>query len=257
VVTCTFNPGDLRLGNGFTLVELLLVILLSAFLITGMVQIVSAATSSFRLQDNQAEVMENGRRAIATIRRLVRQAGFSPQPWNAMYSREGLTAATADDVSSRSDRLVFRSWSDTNCFDNQNPAVNESGEPAFYLRESLFDLNSNRDLAHTCRYGPDESGLVTQINHQGFVRNADSFQALYGEDTVGDGQVDRWVKAGEWATADRVLAIRLGLLLHGSDAVVEASRHTYRVLDRPFTPSADGRIRHLFIFTSMIRGGGA
>jgi len=250
------HPVRKRPQQGFTLVELLLVLLLSAFLITGMVQIVSAASSSFRLQDNQAEVMENGRHAIATISRRIRQAGFSPKPWNSSYSREGLMAGTADGVTSRSDRLVFRSWSDTNCFDNQNSVTDESGEPAFYLRESLFDLNSNYDLAHTCRYGPDESGLVTQINHQGFVRNADSFQALFGEDTVGDGLVDRWVKAGEWTAADRVLAIRVGLLLHGSDAVVEATRHTYGVLDQPYTPRADGRIRHLFVFTSTIRGNG-
>jgi len=255
-MTCRPKLASRPSSPGFTLVELLLVILLSAFLITGMVQIVSAASSSFRLQDNQAEVMENGRHAIATISRLVRQAGFSPEPWNAFYSRQGLTAETADRVSNRSDRLVLRSWSDTNCFDNQNPVVDEGGEPAFYLRESLFDLNGNHDLAHTCRYGPNESAFVTQINHQGLVRNVDSFQALYGEDTVGDGQVDQWVKGGEWAAADRVVAVRIGLLLRGSDPVVEAISRSFAVLDQPYTPSADGRVRQLFLFTSTIRGSG-
>jgi prepilin-type N-terminal cleavage/methylation domain-containing protein len=254
LMTDRLKMAGIRSAPGFTLVELMLVILLSAVLITGMVQIVSAASSSFRLQDNQAEVMENGRHAIVTISGLVRQAGFSPEPWDTSYSREGLTAASADGISSRSDRLVVRSWSDTNCFDNQNPVVDESGEPAFYLRESLFDLNSNSDLAHTCRYGPDDLGLVTQINHQGFIRNVDSFQALYGEDTVGDGQVDQWVGGGEWDTADRVLAVRLGLLLHGSDAVLETGRRSFTVLDQPYTSNADGRVRHLFEFTAMIRG---
>jgi type IV pilus assembly protein PilW len=254
LMTHRLKMAGIRSAPGFTLVELMLVILLSAVLITGMVQIVSAASSSFRLQDNQAEVMENGRHAIVTISGLVRQAGFSPEPWNTSYSREGLTAASADGISSRSDRLVVRSWSDTNCFDNQNPVVDESGEPAFYLRESLFDLNSNSDLAHTCRYGPDDLELVTQINHQGFIRNVDSFQALYGEDTVGDGQVDQWIGGGEWETADRVLAVRLGLLLHGSDAVLETGRRSFTVLDQPYTSNADGRVRQLFEFTAMIRG---
>jgi type IV pilus assembly protein PilW len=244
-----------RPGRGFTLVELLLVILLSAFLITGMVQIVSAAGASFRLQDNRAEVMENGRHAMATIGRLVRQAGFSPQPWNDAYSREALTAATADGISNRSDRLAFRFWSDTNCFGNRNPVVNARGESVFYLRESLFDLNGNGDLAHTCRYGPSAAKLVTQLNHQGMIRNVDSFQALFGEDTIGDGQVDRWVKGGEWAGADRILAVRIGLLLHSSDEVLEVSRRTFDVLDQPYTTRLDGRHRQLFVFTSWIRGG--
>jgi len=235
-------------------VELMLVILLSAVLITGMVQIVSAASASFRLQDNEAEVMENGRHAMAAIGRLVRQAGFSPQPWNDDYSREGLTVGTADRVSNRSDRLVFRFWSDINCFDNRNPVVDSGGDSVFFLRESLFDLNGNNDLAHTCRYGPSASELVTQINHQGMIRNVDSFQALYGEDTVGDGQVDRWVTGGGWAAVDRVLAVRIGLLLHSSDEVLEFSRRTFDVLDQTYTTRADGHIRQLFVFTTWIRG---
>ena len=47
--------------DGLTLVELLVAVLIAAFLIIGLVQIVMAARGSFRLQENQAEVQENGR----------------------------------------------------------------------------------------------------------------------------------------------------------------------------------------------------
>lgn len=250
------NHFSIQSQIGFTLVELLLVVLLSSILITGMVQIVSAASSSFRLQDNQAEVMENARHAIATIGRSIRQAGFSPEPWNPTFHQDSLMPESLDHVSSRSDRLVLRSWSDTNCFDHQNPVAGENGEPAFYIRESLFDLNSSSDLAHTCRYGPTESELITQINHQGFVRHIDSFQTLYGEDSDEDGQIDLWVKGGLWTSAEHVLAVRVGLLLHSSDPVLESSKSTFSVLDHEFTSRADGRLRELFVFTTAIKGHG-
>ena len=241
-------------ARGFTLVELLLVLVLSVFLMAGLVQIVSAASSSFRLQENQAEVMENARHLMSTIGAMVRQSGFSPEPWNEEYPRLGLMEETADQVTSKTDRLVLRYWSDTNCFDNRNPVVDEVGQPEFFIRESLLDLNSRSDLTHTCRYGPDDSALVTQINHQGFIQNVESFQLLYGEDTSGDGTVNHWAKGGQWASADGVLAVRIGFLLRSTDAVVEATPQTYSILDQPYTASADGRLRQMFVFTTVIRG---
>ena len=59
--------------KGMLLAELLIAALLSAFLVIGLVQIVAAARSSFRLQENEAEVQENGRHAIATLGVLIRQ----------------------------------------------------------------------------------------------------------------------------------------------------------------------------------------
>ena len=40
------------------------------------------------------------------------------------------------------------------------------------------------------------------------------------------------------------------------DVVLETSRRSFAVLDQPYTSNADGRIRKLFVFTSMIRGDG-
>jgi type IV pilus assembly protein PilW len=244
-----FSPQD-----GLTLVELLVTLLLSAFLILGLTQMVSAAGNSFRLQDNQAEVQENGRYALLTLRQLIRQAGFNPQPWNPGFEPQGLTPESADRISTHSDRLVLRSWSNTNCFGNRNPAMDDSGEAAFHIRESLFDLNSSKNLAHTCRYGPTPSEFVTQINHQGLVRNVESFQALFGEDINDDGQVDRWVKGGEWDDQERVLGIRIGLLLSSTDAVLEAAPQLFRILDSEYKATADGRLRRLFLFATTIRG---
>jgi len=241
---------------GLTLLELLVASLVSALLIMGLVQIVTAARNSYRLQDNQAEVQENGRYALTTLGRMIRQTGYVPQPWIEDLEPQGLTAQTQDQVTSRSDRLAIRSWSDTNCFDNRNPVEDSAGEPAFHIRESLFDLNDRNDLTHTCRYGPTPSEFVTQVNHHGFVRNVESFQALYGEDTNGDGLMDRWVNGGGWTDQKRVLGVRIGLLLRSTDPVVEASGQSFQVLDSEYNASADGKLRQLLILTTTIKGRG-
>lgn len=244
----------MRKHKGLLLVELLLAALLSAFLVIGLVLIVSAARGSFRLQENEAEVQENGRHALDTLAVLIRQAGFSPQPWNEQYEAQALTSDTRDRVSNRSDRLAIRSWSNLNCFDNRNPVEDETGAPVFYLRESVFDLNSRRDLTHTCRYGPTDAEFVTQVRRQGFVRNVDSFQALYGEDRDHDGNIDAWVRGGEWSDEKQVLGVRLGLLLGSSDAVVEHAAQDYAVLDTRFSARADGKLHQAFDLTAAIRG---
>ncbi len=245
---------QIRRQKGMLLVELLIAALLSAFLVIGLVQIVGAARSSFRLQENEAEVQENGRHAIATLAVLIRQAGFSPQPWNESFQLQALTSDTHDRVSARSDRIALRSWSNLNCFDNRNPIEDESGEPAFFIRESVFDLNSSRDLTHTCRYGPTDEEFTTQIRRQGFIRNVESFQALYGEDRDHDGSIDRWVHGGEWSDERQVLGVRLGLLLYSSEVVVEQVAQDFSVLDFQYRTRADGRLHRLFEFTATIKG---
>ena len=247
-------PVTLYRQRGLLLAELLLAALISAFLLTGLVQIVTAARSSFLLQENEAEVQENGRYAVATLSALIRQAGFSPEPWNESFESPSLLAETRDRVSSRSDRLGIRFWSDLNCFDNRNPVEDGAGEPVFYIRESVFDLNDRRDLTHTCRYGPTASELVTQIRREGFIRNVESFQAIYGEDSDNDGNIDRWVRGGEWLAEAQVLGIRLGLLLGSTEVVTEQATQNFSILDLEYSSPADGKLHRLFEFTSAIRG---
>jgi type IV pilus assembly protein PilW len=242
--------------SGLILIELLVAVLISSILIIGLVQIVQASRSSFRLQENQAEVQENGRYALTTLAKIIQQTAFSPQPWNDSFEPQGITPETQDRVTSRSDRLAVRSWSNTNCFDNRNPIVDEFGEAAFYIRESRFDLNDRRDLTHTCRYGPTEADLVTQVNREGFVRNVESFQVLYAQDSNADGHVDQWVKGGDWSNEQLIIGVRVGLLLNSSDSVVERTSQTFSILDLTYKTPADGKLRLQLAFTTAIKSRG-
>lgn len=240
--------------TGFTLLELLLTLALTVLLILGLVQIVSATSTAGSLQRNQAQIQDHARFAIAVLSRAVRQAGYRPEPWNVAYGPEALTPQTANGVTATGDRLAVRSWSDLNCFDKRNPELDSEGHPRFYLRESVFDLSRDYGLTRLCRYGPNADVLTTQIQRQGMVSGVESFQVLYGEDGDRDGNVERWVTAGQWGDPERVVGVQIGLLFASEQAVVEPLTQEYEVLDAAATAAADGKLRQVFDFTVAIRG---
>lgn len=239
---------------GLTLIELVVAMALTAVLVLGLVQVVSAASAASSLQRNQAQVLDRARFVIGILGRTARQAGYRPEPWSATYDPAALADGNLDDATAAGDRLALRGWSDLNCFDNRNPDHGADGRPLFYIRESVFDLNAAGNLAHTCRYGPAPTELTTQIRRQGLVPGVEAFQVLYGDDSDGDGNIDAWVRAGQWADPRRVLGLRIGLLLAGDDAVAEPAARTFDVLDDARQAPADGRLRHLFEFAVALRG---
>jgi prepilin-type N-terminal cleavage/methylation domain-containing protein len=241
-------------ARGLTLIELLIAVALTAVLVLGLVQVVSAAAAASSLQRNQAQVLDRARFVIGVLGRTARQAGYRPEPWSVTYDAAALADGNLDGATAAGDRLALRGWSDLNCFDNRNPDRDADGRPRFYIRESLFDLNSLGNLAHTCRYGPAPTELTTQIRREGMVPGVEAFQILYGEDGDGDGNVDAWVRAGQWADPQRVLGLRIGLLLAGDDAVADPAEQAFDVLDDARQAPADGKLRRLFEFAVALRG---
>lgn len=243
-----------RTAYGFTLVELILVMTLTALLITGLVQIASAASSSTLLQRNQAQIQENARLAINQLSAVIRQAGFNPRPWDEDFQPLGLSEYSLDQLTVSSDRLVILGWSDTNCFNNLNDKLNDSGEPAFFIREFQFDLNGSKGLTQQCRYGPSPGSLVTQIRRQGLVQGVESFQVLFGDDPGLDGSIDTWVRAGNWSNPQNIRGVRVGLLLVGEDPVTEGKPVVLSILDSIVRKRADGHLRRVVQFTNAFRG---
>lgn len=245
--------GRIVAQGGLTLVELLVAMAISAALLLGLVKMVTASGSAARLQDNQALLLDRDRYASRILGDAIASAGFSPLPWQSGLDRRAVAAGTVDQLTGRSDRLVVQTWSDRNCFDNLNPVRGGDGRALFYLRVSAFDLNGSKYLTRSCRYGPAPDAMVLQVRRQGLLAGVESFQAMYGLDTDGDNNVDRWVRAGGWLDESRIRAVRIGLLLAGPDSVGEKFRRDYRVLDTVRTAPPDGRLRRQSDLTFSIR----
>jgi type IV pilus assembly protein PilW len=241
-------------ASGLTLIELLVALSLASLLILGLVQIVAAASAAGSLQLNQAQIQDHARYATNLLSRAVRQAGYRPEPWNDAFTAEAFTAESADNVTPAGDRLAVRNWSDLNCFDNRNPDRDSDGNPRFYVRESVFDVNHEGSLTYLCRYGPTTADLIVQIRRQGLVPGVESFQVLYGEDADGDGNIERWIPAGAWVDPVHVLGVQIGLLLAGEDVVAEPVARRISVLDAVMAAPPDGRLRRVFEFAVAMRG---
>lgn len=239
---------------GLTLVELLVALALTAVLMLALVRYATAAGASQRLQDNQALFQDQARVVFRMLSAAIAEAGFAPAPWNPSPETSDPFAGSSDGVTSRSDRLVVRAWSDRNCFENLNTEADADGRPAFFLREQAWDLNDDAQLTRTCRYGPDESAMITQVRRQGRVPGVEAFRLRFAVDGDGDRNADRWVAAGAWTDPGQVMGVRVGLLLRGADAVVEPVAGAHDVLGVTFRSPADGRLRNVLEFTIAARG---
>ncbi|MFK5947320.1 MAG: PilW family protein [Methylococcales bacterium] len=62
--------------QGMTLIEIMVALLLGAFLLAGVMQIFLSSRQSYRIQDNLSRMQENGRFAMEFITRDIRMAGY-------------------------------------------------------------------------------------------------------------------------------------------------------------------------------------
>jgi type IV pilus assembly protein PilW len=241
-------------SHGFTLFELVISMALGATLVTGITQLTLAVGASYRLQQNLGAVQENARFAFETIGREIEGAGFVNEPWLSDAKPGAIGDRSVDAFTSSGDRVSVKRLTDQNCFENRNTALDENGAAAFYLRESTFSINSGDSLALTCRYGPDASGMITQINNLGLVEDAAAFQVLYGEDSDNDDDADRWVPAGSWLDETNIRSVRLGLLLASPDTLVKSPEASEYILGERVNIPADGRLYRVFETTFAIQG---
>jgi len=246
--------GSFKRPHGFTLVELLIGMALAALLTAGVSQLTLATARSFHAQQSLGALQENARLAFTAVGEEVRSAGFRQEPWRSETAIPAIGPETRDGFTTRSDRLVLRRWSDRNCFDNPNPELDGAGRPRFDLRETGFTLGASDNLAVTCRYGPSADALITQVNNMGLAQNAEAFQVAFAEDFDGDGNADRWVRAGGWDAQQGIMAIRLALLLATPEPVGDDDTGALLVLDEQIPTPADGRKRRVFDATFAIGG---
>ncbi len=238
-------------GRGMSLMELLIAMALSSFLTLMLVQMAMAARGSFKLQESLAELQENGRFFADLVSGEIGASAYHPKPWLHESTPIGLMIDSVDSSGRNSDRLVSRNWSERNCFGALNSDRDSTGQPHFYLKESTLEMN-NGNLAISCRYGPNAAEMTAQINRQGAIPQVEVFQALYATDSDEDGEIDSWLRAGDWTSPEQVRAVRLGILNSSRESIGVQEAQVFQVLDFSYTAPADGRLRRVYSFTVPI-----
>ena len=244
----------LRLHHGFSLMEVMIGMLLSTILMSGIVRLLSESVSAYHLQLSQSHMEESSRYAYDVMTAHISQSGYQPKPWQGELKLPALTDETLNGNSLRGDQLGLQRWSTHNCYGNENPVKNGDGQPEFHLLQTRFRVNNSQNLAMTCRYGSGHSQLKTQINNYGLVEDVESMQVLYAEDRNGDNIADHWVSGQSWQQEGNILAIKVALLFSTRQAFGQPASTQFTLLDETVARPADGHLRKTSTFTVAIRG---
>lgn len=182
-------------SRGYTLVELMVVVGLSALVMAGVYTIYEAQQKSFTAQDQVVEMQQNGRVALDIMEREIRLAGYDPDPnGTGAFASAAITVARAGQISFTSDL-------------NDDDDVLDLAEAIdFGFSDALNnDADPNRN-------GLPDKGGVLPLGRQiggagGYQPIADNIEAVgfaYAYDNNSDGQLDLNPLTGmiNWAIPD-------------------------------------------------------
>lgn len=181
------------LSLGFSLIELMIAITVSMFLILGLATILFSVRSTFSTQDHLTQLQENQRFLISVLSNSIHDAGYFTTPLvdNAKTALPASTATNADGTSFAAGQSLAGATGSGTASDTLNTRfqttsgdslmncegmTNTSGAPLVYVNS--FAVNSSKQL--TC------NGSV-------LLDNVTSMKILYGVDSDGDSSVDMYL----------------------------------------------------------------
>lgn len=256
--------------HGFTLVEIMVAITLSLFLIGGLVQIYASSKRSSTIQRNLADYQEVQRFALDLLNRDIRMAGFFDQsvqtaikpvdkffinPDDSTDSRNTANASGTD-----SDVITIQYESDKDCLGNSISTdllenIGPNGNTVainnyFILNETLYCKGND---------GGTAGGARVVIPPQPLIEGVVNMQVLYGENTdpFKPGEpptANRYVHIEDVTRMDRVKTVRIALLFKTLNPVKDKAENvTYKMLDAPEFSSNDKYRREVVTTTIALR----
>ncbi len=239
-------------NRGFTLIELMIVMLLGSGVMLAAIQIMLSNYRVSSVTDNSHRVSENGRFATTILTRELRKAGFR-NPQNG-YISGMFDIANTQDYSAASDviAVILDPDDDLDCTGADLPMAHAN------------DVISNRFFIDTvdgvntlmCQTLVADTG-VKIIDPIGLVPGIDDMQFLYGV-RGNDDQINQYVSAThvgshleDWRD---VLAIKVGVLSSSGSVAGTGDdlERKYNVLNRPTQTFNDQQARKVFTTTVML-----
>lgn len=266
--------------SGHTLVELLVAMGLSLFMMAGVVQVFSSSSHTFAMISEQSLLQENGRVALGFIERQARRAGFM----------ENINADSFSDSTRRNvqifplieafdnSQVSFAAGAVVTGLDNSSVRGVKDGSDIVHIRYQKSERTLFRDCLNTRLHGADEAVIVSFFVHedgrlrcrgarhsdgvrraQDLVEGVEDMQILYGVDIDAELPIkaDKFVTAreidlnpageSEWLY---VVSIKIALLVNSGQKRESATRgdgaeREYQLFgeNRVFS---DGKMRGVF-----------
>lgn len=247
---------------GMTLIEIMIALLIGAFLLGGVMQIFVSSQQTNRMQESLSRLQENGRFALEFISKDIRRAGY----WGCLLpSSPDVDIAGTNDNTANGDNID--DGTDTLTLIGAFVLV-PTGTCGVSVAPALASDPSSRIF-----YKINGSTLQQDTNGQnnGLIEGIEDMQILYGVDTdddddgntntsAPDGPANYYVSANNIPDLDangapdwfRVISIRISLLAATLDDNLAAQPLSYTYNGVTTTP-ADRRIRRVFNTTVAVR----
>lgn len=237
---------------GMTLIEIMIALLIGAFLIGGVLEIFINSRQTYRMQEDLSRLQENGRFATQFISNSMRMTGF----WGCLIPNNPDTdvagadnnAVTGDSIDDGTDTLTLKG-----AF-TLTPAVT-CGSSANVANSCGVGVNCYTDASSTITYTINNTVLQQNTNGQtnSLVEGIQDMQILYGADTDADYTPNYYVPAGTVGLVmAQVVSIRISLLGVTLDDNLTAQPVPYTYNGTTTTPT-DRKIRRVFNATIAVR----
>ncbi len=247
-----------RQQQGLTLIEIMIALLIGAFLLGGVMEVFLKSRQTYRVQEALSRLQENGRFAMDFLARDIRMTDYrgcqggslsTPKQPKSLYDtatrsiNEALVgvngAPNANSAMDAPDSITAR-WSENGCNDVvTTPCSTDLNQECPENR--AFDIRTANSVLNLAR------------NTAALVEGVENMQILYGADTNNDGVPNYYVPAGT-AGLDmtQVNSVRVSLLLRTIDDNIASEPLAYTYNGATTTPT-DRRIRRVFTSTIALR----
>ena len=190
------SSRDARAAGGFGMVELLVAIAIGLFILLGLTTIFVNMRRTFTSQDQLAELQDSERLALTILTTTIQSAGYFPDPVadtrdsvlpasGSFIAGQGLIGTTGTDADS--DRISSRYVTAPEAKDGLMNCLGETNTTgAQQIVLNAFSVEDNK--LYCSLDGSDENRTV-------LVGNVQSMKILYGTDTAGTGNADKYIDA--------------------------------------------------------------
>ncbi len=216
--------------RGLSLLEIMIALLISVFLLLGVIQTFINAQTTYRLQESMSRMQESGSLALEIIGRDLRVTGY----WGCMKGSTGDLFGTDATITLKA---AFVSSPTGGCGGVIDKTM------AYYLAKTS-----------TIVYVIVNGVLRKNTNNQNndLIEGVEAIQFLYGEDTNGDHAVNDYVLANQVLNWEHVISVRVFILITSLEDNLTAQPVLY-FFNSITTLPTDRHLRRVFSATFALR----
>ena len=241
---------------GFNLIEIMIALLIGAFLLGGILQVFIGSKETYRMQENLSRLQQNARLALNYLSNDIRLAGYwgclsSISLNNSDVAGTNDNAVAGDNIDEGTDTITLKG-----AF-SLTPA-GSCGIAVDTVDSCGLGMNCYTDPSSTISYKINASTLQRSTNGSSInlSEGIENMQIVYGVDTDKDSTLNYYVPANNVTTANwpNVVSVRISLLAVTLDNNLTTQPMPYFFNGTTITPSrTDRKIRRVFTTTIALR----